>query len=237
MTIWTSRQSVAHRCLRTQSASMVWICKWDVTRRITENIIRVWTSLQMRSDLHRWVHRWVHRWASDTLMRRRSFDGINRQTGWWLTAWPQVRRRSVINEPAEVCLFVFRSIYSVETKTFMTLLILQHFLVHLCDFEAFTGRQAEPSQRDESVICQDRTHESESGVTTQHTCGKPHTTGGHTVNRWRLQHNSQQTSNYTTELQRPMSAAHTQTKTALTSFSSSSDEHLAQSLIEMSLSL
>lgn len=147
MTIWTSRQSVAHRCLRTQSASMVWICKWDVTRRITENIIRVWTSLQMRSDLHRWVHRW----ASDTLMRRRSFDGINRQTGWWLTAWPQVRRRSVINEPAEVCLFVFRSIYSVETKTFMTLLILQHFLVHLCDFEAFTGRQAEPSQRDESV--------------------------------------------------------------------------------------
>lgn len=156
---------------------MVWICTWDLTRRITETEHHYkWGQIcfkkksegeSNKGEEETWEftgeftgERAIHWWGGGALI-------INRQTGWWLTAWPQVRRRSVINEPAEVCLFVFRSIYSAETKTgqtFRTWLILQHFLVHLCDFEAFTGGQAEPSQRDESVICQDRTHESESGV-------------------------------------------------------------------------
>lgn len=122
--------------------------------------------------------------------------------------------------------FLFRSIYSVETKmgqTFMTWLILQHFLVHFCYFEAFTGRQAEPSQRRvRHTVRTEHTSPNQAWALLQHTCGKPHTTGGHTVNRWRLQHitiNLQL--HHRTAAQRP-TLAHTQTKTALTSFSSSS---------------
>lgn len=125
--------------------------------------------------------------------------------------------------------FLFRSIYSVETKmgqTFMTWLILQHFLVHFCYFEAFTGRQAEPSQRRvrHTVRTEHRTHKSESGVNAAatHVWKTTYNRGTHTVNRWRLQHitiNLQL--HHRTAAQRP-TLAHTQTKTALTSFSSSS---------------
>lgn len=80
--------------------------------------------------------------------------------------------------------FLFRSIYSVETKmgqTFMIWLILQHFLVHFCYFEAFTGRQAEPSQRRvRHTVRTEHTSPNQAWTLLQHTCGKPHTTGGHT---------------------------------------------------------
>lgn len=72
--------------------------------------------------------------------------------------------------------------------------------------------------------CQDRTHESESGVNAAatHVWKTTYNRGTHTVNRWRLQHitiNLQL--HHRTAAQRP-TLAHTQTKTALTSFSSSS---------------
>lgn len=158
---------------------MVWICRWDLTRRITEyhqslNIITNEVRSALRRNLRERNHRnlSVHRWASDKLMRRtkrrRSFDGQKISDQW--ACWGLS--------------FLFMSIYSVETKmgqTFMTWLILQHFLVHFCYFEAFTGRQAEPSQRRvRHTVRTEHTSPNQAWTLLQHTCGKPHTTGGHT---------------------------------------------------------